>query len=52
MGGHGDHPAWGMSAEDASTLIYASMLEYIHLHTWELATNREWGGEAIYMDEN
>ena len=37
---------------NASTLIYASMLEYIYLHAWALATNRERGGEAMYMDKN
>ena len=39
-------------AQDTSTLIYASVLKYIHLCAWVSATNREWGGEAIYMDEN
>ena len=47
---------WGLGhideAWDASTLIYASMLEYIYLCAWASATNREWDGEAIYMDEN
>ena len=69
MGGHGVLPAWGTSmactgdmsgawkhvdeAWDAST-IYASMLDYIHLHTQVSATNtsRVGAGETIYVDEN
>jgi hypothetical protein len=47
---------WGLGhvdeARDASTLIHASVLEYIHLRARALAANRERGGEAIYMDEN
>ena len=46
---------WGLGqvdeAQDMST-IYASVLEYIHLHAWVSAANREWGGEAIYVDKN
>ena len=47
--------SWGLGqvdeAWDTST-IYASVLEYIHLCAQASATNREWGGEAIYMDKN
>ena len=38
--------AWDMST------IYASVLEYIHLHARASAANREQGGEAIYVDKN